>query len=494
MAIELQRFERLFINGEWVAPIDGEIVDTIDPATGRPWARVAFGGKKDVDLAVAAAKAAMRGPWAKLPGYERAALLRKVAEIVQKRAPELTVLESRDSGRIIREARAELSMHHQWYYWAASLADKIDGRTIPTESHIHAFTTRVPVGVVGAITPWNVPLMMAAWKVGPALAAGCALILKPAESTSITSLELANIMHEAGIPPGVFNVVPGYGTIAGAALVAHPDVAKISFTGEGRTAVEIIKAGAETLKRVTFELGGKSPHIIFDDAAVDQAINAATASAFVLCGQSCALGSRLLVQRSIYGRVAEEIARRAQAIRVGMPLDDQTQMGPQANESQLNKTLRYLQIGQDQGAKLLAGGHRITDGDLRHGFFVEPTVFGEVSNNMRIAREEIFGPVMSIIPFDTEEEAVVIANDTRYGLTAGLWTSDTGRAHRVASQIEAGTVWVNTYRYVRWSLPYGGFKMSGLGRENGIEVLDNFLETRTTIINFIGQFPDAYAH
>lgn len=489
----LARYPHLFIGGQWVAPSDGGMLQSIDPATGQPWAEVAYGGTADIDRAVNAARQALQGPWGKLPGWERAALLRRLADLYQAHAPELAILESRDSGRAIRDARLDVGAHHHWYQWYASLADKLSGRTIPMDDSVHAFTSRVPVGVVGAITPWNVPLMAATWKLAPALAAGCTVVLKPAEHTSVTALELARLIEQAGFPPGVVNVVPGYGHTAGAHLSGHPGVDKIAFTGEGATAKTILRTGADSLKRFSFELGGKAPHILFADADLEQALNAATASAWTLCGQSCALGSRVLVERSIYDRVVEAFAQRAAKVRVGMPLDDRTHMGPQAHEDQLRKTLSYIDLGRKEGAELVAGGRRIDHGVLRDGYFVEPTVFAQADNSMRIAREEIFGPVAALIPFSGEDEAVAIANDSPYGLTAGLWTGDAGRAHRVSARLQAGMVWVNTYRYIRWSTPYGGMKASGWGRENGLEALDNFLETRTTIISTTGRFPDAYA-
>ena len=490
----LVRYDHLYIGGEWIEPTDGGVMESIDPSTGKPWAVVAYGGKGDIDRAVQAAREAFEGPWSKVPGWERAAMLRRLAEIYQRRVPEMAVLESRDSGRAIRESKGDIGAHVNWYYWFASLADKNGGETIPMDDSVHAFTSKVPIGVVGAITPWNAPMLTTCWKIGAALAAGCTVVLKPAEQTPVTSLELAKMIEEAGFPPGVFNVVPGYGQGgAGERLVEHPDVDKISFTGEGSTAKAILRTGSDTLKRFTFELGGKAPHIIFSDANIDQALNAATGSAWALCGQSCALGSRVLVERPVYDQVVEAFRARAAKVRVGMPLDEATHMGPQASEEQLGKTLSYVGIGRDEGAELVTGGRRIETGNFRDGYFVEPTVFANASNTMRIAREEIFGPVATLIPFDGEEEAIALANDTNYGLTAGLWTENTGRAHRVSSKIRAGIVWVNTYRYIRWSTPYGGFKASGWGRENGTGALDPYLETRTTVVSTTAQFPDAYA-
>lgn len=487
------KFDKLFIGGEWVSPVDGGVRGSIDPSTGKPWGDVAFGGAADIDRAVAAARAAFEGPWRRLAGWERAGIIRRFADLYATQVEALAQIESRDNGRAIRESRGDIGLHSQYYHWFASLADKLHGRTIPMDDTIHGFTSRLPVGVVGTITPWNVPLMAAAWKLGPALAAGCTVVLKPAEQTPASSLALARLFEAAGFPPGVINVVPGDGPVAGAHLVAHPGVDKIAFTGEGATAKTILKTGAETLKRFSFELGGKAPHIIFADANVEQALNAATGSAWALCGQSCALGSRVLVERPIYERVVEEFRKRSARVRVGPQLDPATHMGPQAHDQQMEKTLSYIDIGKTEGAELVAGGNRIQTKELAGGYFIEPTVFAGVAPQMRIAQEEIFGPVAAIIPFDGEDEAVAIANGTPYGLTAGLWTNDTGRAHRTAARINAGMVWVNTYRYIRWSTPYGGFKASGWGRENGIEALDSYLETRTTIISTTGLFADPFA-
>jgi (Z)-2-((N-methylformamido)methylene)-5-hydroxybutyrolactone dehydrogenase len=489
----LRRYEHLYIGGEWVTPLDGVLIESIDPATGRPWAVVPMGGIKDVDRAVASARKAFQGPWRRMPGHERSALLRRFADLFRDAAPELAELEARDCGGVIRDLRVSIAAQAQYYQWFASLADKAQGRTIPIDDSMHVFTTMEPLGVIGAITPWNVPLFTTCVKIGPALAAGCPVILKPSEHTSVTALVLARLAHEAGFPPGVFNVVPGYGHTAGAHLVQHPDVSKITFTGEGGTARKMLRGGIDSLKRFSFELGGKAPHIIFADADIDQAINAATAMAWRNCGQSCALGSRVLVERPVYQQAVDMFRERAKAVRVGMPLDEASRMGPQANEVQLQKTLSYVEIGRGEGAELVTGGRRIETPELAAGFFVEPTVFAGVNNQMRIAREEIFGPVASMIPFNGEDEAISIANDTPYGLTAGLWTRDVGRALRVSQRIEAGMVWVNTYNATRWSAPYGGFKASGWDREMGIDALTPFLETRTTMISTTGQFPDLYA-
>lgn len=486
-------YNRLYIDGDWCAPQDGEQIESIDPSTGQAWTEVALGGEGDVDLAVAAARAAFEGPWRTMAGWERASLLRRLAELYRAEAPRLAEIETRDCGRAIRETRMDVGAHAQWYHWFASLADKSEGRTIPIDHSVHAFTTKVPLGVVGAVTPWNAPLLTACWKVGTALAAGCTVVLKPSEFTAATSFELARIAEAAGVPRGVINVVPGRGATAGARLVAHPGVDKISFTGSGATARQMLRDGADTMKRFTFELGGKAAHIIFADADLDAAINAATSSAWVHCGQACALGSRILVERPVYERVVEAFRERAGQVRVGMPLDDATHMGPHAHAQQLAKTLSYVDIGRAEGAELVAGGRRI-EGALAQGYFVQPTVFAGVSNAMRIAREEIFGPVAAIIPFDGEEEAIAIANDSDFGLTAGLWTRDVGRALRVSQRIEAGMVWVNAYRFIRWSTPYGGFKASGWGRENGTDALDAYQETRTTIVSTTGEFANPYAN
>lgn len=486
------RSEKLFIGGDWVDPVDGEIMPSIDPSVGRGWATAALGGEKDIDRAVEAAQEALRSSWSKWSVVERSNLLRRIAQLCTENVEELAACESRDNGMLLKDARASIGNLATWFNYFASLADTSTGRNIPIDSAVHAFTTKVPVGVVGAIVAWNTPLLNTAWKIGPALATGCTIVVKPAEQTPVSTMLLGKILEKAGVPAGVVNIVPGVGGTAGAHLVEHEGINKIAFTGEHRTAQDIMRRAASSMKRLSFECGGKAPHIIFDDARLDQALNAVTASGFALCGQSCALGSRILVQRSIYDRVVEELVARAGRVRVGLPCEAGSHMGPQAHEAQLKKTLSYLEVGQSEGARLAFGGKRI-GGDLADGYFVTPTVFADVSPKMRIAQEEIFGPVVGVIPFGDEDEAVEIANSTQYGLVAGAWTENLGRAHRMVQRIRAGVVWVNTYRYVRWSLPYGGIGISGLGRENGPDALDAYQETKTGVMSLTSAFADPYA-
>ncbi len=395
---------------------------------------------------------------------------------------EFAELESRDNGKPLRDTLGEVQRAVEWFTFFAGAADKIGGEELPIRPNSLAYTRREPVGVVGAILPWNSPILLYSWKLGPALAAGNAIVLKPAEQTPVSAMELAKLIGEAGFPPGVVNVAPGYGAVAGVGLAAHSGVNKISFTGSHATARKIMQAAAGNLKRLTFECGGKSPHIVFADADVERALVVATQSAFRSTGQSCSLGSRLFVQRPLYPEFVERIAERARRIRVGMPLDRSTHIGPQTSAEQLAKTQSYIALGEQEGARLVAGGRRPKGFD--RGYFIEPTVFAGVDNRSRLAQEEIFGPVLAVIPFDTEEEAITLANDVEYGLVAGLWTSDVSRAHRVAGALEAGLVTVNTFRTTHPMLPYGGYKMSGLGRENGMEAIHHYTELKTVVVDF----------
>ena len=471
----------LFIGGEWSAPHSGRVIASIDPSTEKVWAHVAEADETDVDRAVAAARTALRGPWAtKLTASQRGALLFKLAELVRRDARILATLESRDNGKPLRETQGEVQRAADWITFFAGAADKINGEQIPFRPDALAYTRREPVGVVGAILPWNSPISLYSWKLGPALAAGNTVVLKPAEQTPVSALALGKLIEEAGFPAGVVNIVPGFGPLAGEALVAHSGVDKISFTGEHHTAQEIMRGASVNLKRCSFECGGKSPHILFEDADLDKALIVATHGAFRSTGQSCSLGSRLFAQRSIYSEVVERMAERARRIRVGLPFDARTHIGPQSSAEQLAKTQRYIALGREQGARLVTGGAR--PAELERGYFIEPTVFADVDNRSRLAQEEVFGPVLAIIPFDTEEEVIAFANDVPYGLVAGLWTRDIGRGHRVAAKIDAGLVSINTYRPVHWMLPYGGYKLSGLGRENGLAALEEYTEIKTVVV------------
>jgi aldehyde dehydrogenase (NAD+) len=476
-------YDRLYIGGEWVAPHSARTIASIDPATETVWAEVAEADDTDIDKAVVAAKAAMAGPWRnKVTATQRGLLLYKLAELIRRDTAKLAELESRDNGKPLRDTISEVQRAIDWLTYFAGAADKIQGEQIPFKPDALAYTRREPVGVVGAILPWNSPILLYAWKIGPALAAGNAMVLKPAEQTPVTALEIAKLVQEAGFPAGVFNVVPGYGGTAGAALAKHTGVNKMSFTGSYATAQKIMALASVNLKRCTFECGGKSPHIIFADADLERAMTVAVHSAFRSTGQSCSLGSRLFVQRSIYEAFVENVAARSRRIRIGAPLDKKTHIGPQTSAEQLAKTESYIALGKQEGARLITGGGRPKG--FERGYYIEPTVFADVDNRSRLAQEEIFGPVLAAIPFDTEEEVLKLANDVNYGLVAGLWTSDVSRAHRVAGQLEAGLVTVNTFRSTHWMLPYGGYKLSGIGRENGLEALHAFTELKTIVVDF----------
>jgi (Z)-2-((N-methylformamido)methylene)-5-hydroxybutyrolactone dehydrogenase len=472
---------RLFIGGEWVPAHSGRVIRSIDPSTEDVWAEVAEADEHDVDAAVRAARTALRGPWAGYAPARRGALLLRLAELLRRDAAKLADIESRDNGKPVRDTRGEMLRAADWCTFFAGAADKIMGAQVPLGPDALAYTRREPVGVVGAILPWNSPISLSSWKLAPALAAGNTVVLKPAELTPVSALHLAKLVEEAGFPAGVVNVVPGFGEIAGAALAAHPGVDKISFTGEHRTAEKIMVAAARTLKRCTFECGGKSPYLVFADADLHRALTVAVHSAFRSTGQSCSLASRIFVQRAAYEEFAIELARRASRIRVGLPTDPRTHIGPHTSAEQLAKTMSYVDYGREAGFRLLCGGGRPAGFD--RGYFVEPTVFADVDNASRLAQEEVFGPVLSVLPFDTEDEVVEMANDVPYGLVGGLFTSDVGRAHRVAARLESGLVSVNTFRPIHPSLPYGGFKRSGIGRENGLAVLDEYTETKSVVVD-----------
>lgn len=474
-----------FINGAYVDPVQGEWFDSVDPYRGEAWARIPRGTAADVDRAVGAATAAMTdGPYAGMTPSQRGKLMRRLGDLVAKHADRLARIEVRDNGKLLSEMAGQMAYHPEWWYYFAGLADKVEGATIPIDKPDHfAFTTHEPVGVVGAITAWNSPLLFIAWKCAPAIAAGCAVVVKPSEFTSASTLEYAALVKEAGFPDGVFNVVAGLGAEAGAALVDHPEVAKITFTGSDRTGAMIYSQAAKHIKRVSLELGGKSPNIIFDDADLDAACAGAVSGIFAATGQTCIAGSRLLVQNSVKDEVSQRLVDMAKTAKIGDPMKPETNIGPVTTAPQYAKIREYIDIAQSEGAQLLYGGGTPEGAEITGGQFVEPTIFSNVLNNMRIAQEEVFGPVLSIIGFDGEDEAVEIGNDIAFGLAAGVWTQNIGRAVRMSKALKAGTVWINTYRAVSYMMPFGGVKRSGIGRESGVEAIREYLSTKSVWIN-----------
>ena len=473
------RQTRLLIDNQWVDPVEGGEFETYDPATGEVIAHVAAGTAADVDRAVKAARRALeKGPWARLDAAERGNLLYNLAELVEREAQSLAALEAWNAGKTIKDAIGDMQGVANTLRYYAGWADKIEGKTIPVRGSFLSYTLRQPVGVVGQIIPWNFPLLMLAWKWGPALACGNTLVMKPAEQTPLTALRMGELAIEAGFPPGVINLINGLGEVAGAALVAHPDVDKIAFTGHVDTAKIIQRQAAETLKRTTFELGGKSPNVIFADADMDDAVAGAFHAIYFHGGQCCTAGSRLFVEKKIHGEFVDRLVALASKRSIGDPLDPATEQGPQVSQEQMDKILHYVDLGQKQGAQLRTGGARRGES----GFFVEPTVFDNVKDDMAIARDEIFGPVVSVLPFSQVDEVVERANNTTYGLAAAVWTKDIDKAHLFAKRVKAGTVWVNCYHVVDTTTPFGGFKMSGQGRENGEAALEHYTEMKTVTV------------
>ena len=474
--------QALLIGSKWQDSVSGKTFPAINPATGETICQVAEGDKADVDLAVKAARKAFEsGPWSKMNASERGRLLDRLADLVEENKDELAALETLNNGKPLRDSlAADLPLTIKCYRYYAGWTDKIHGKTIPVEGNYFCYTRHEPVGVVGQIIPWNFPLLMQAWKWGPALAAGCTIILKPAEQTPLTALRVAELAQEAGFPDGVINVVPGYGPTAGAAISGHRDIDKVAFTGEYTTGQLIMEAAAKSnLKRVTLELGGKSPNIIFADADLDAAIEGAYFGLFFNQGQCCCAGSRLFVEEKVKDKVVDKLLQRAKAQKVGDPFDPATTQGPQVSQEQCDRIMHYIDAGKKEGAKLLTGGKRLGE----RGYFIEPTVFDNVKDDMKIAKEEIFGPVMNVLSFKNLEEVVERGNQTFYGLAAGVWTRDIGKAHNLAKSLRAGTVWINCYDVFDAAAPFGGFKMSGIGRELGEYALQNYSEVKTVYVN-----------
>lgn len=485
---------KMLVGGEWVDARSGKTFESINPYTGRVWATAPEADEEDVDRAVRAAREAFdEGPWGKMTGTERARLLRRFADLLAENAERIALVESTDNGKLLREMSGQLKALPEWYYYFAGAADKIQGETIPSDKpNFLVYTRREPAGVVGAILPWNSPLLLLTFKLAPALAAGCTFVMKTAEQTPASTLELGKLFEEAGFPPGVFNVVTGFGDPAGRALVRHPGVDKVAFTGSTETGKQIMKDAADHLAKVSLELGGKSPNIVFDDADMEAVVNGVVSGIFAATGQTCIAGSRLFVQERLHDELVERLSDKATSIKMGDPLKMETEMGPIAFKEQLEKVQGYIKSGQEEGAQLVCGGQRPDAAELRDGLFLEPTILTNVDNRMAVAREEIFGPVLSVIPAESEEEIVRQANDTPYGLAAGVWTKDIQRAHRVAHALKAGTVWVNSYRTISFNAPFGGYKESGIGRENGLESLKEYTQLKTVWIELSGQTRDPF--
>ena len=491
---EAVREYKMLVGGEWVDAYSGATFETINPYSGKVWATAPDAGTRDVERAVHAAREAFdSGPWGTMTGTQRARLIRRLAELIAQNAEAIALVESTDNGKLLREMNGQLKALPEYYHYFAGAADKIQGDTIPSDKpNFFVYTRREPVGVVGMVVPWNSPVLLLSWKLATALAAGCTVVAKPAEQTPASTLEFARLFEEAGFPPGVFNVVTGDGATAGRALVRHPGVDKVAFTGSTETGISVMKDAADHLARVSLELGGKSPNIVFEDADLEAAANGVVAGIFAATGQTCMAGSRLFVQERVHDELVDRLSDRAGTIKLGDPLDPDTEMGPVAFPEQLEKILDLIRSGREEGAELVFGGDRPGDGELSDGYFVEPTIFTGVRAEMEIAREEIFGPVLSVMPFADEQEVIARANDTRFGLAAGVWTNDVRRAHRVANALRAGTVWINAYRTVSFNTPFGGMKMSGFGRENGLDSIDGYTTVKAVWVELSGETRDPF--
>ena len=484
----------MYVGGEWVDAGSGDYFESDNPYLGEPWALIPRGTAADADRAVRAAHAAFTsGEWPRLTASRRGALLRRLGDLIIEKSAELAEIEVRDNGKLYAEMSAQCAYMAQWYHYYGGLADKIEGSVLPTDKpETFNYTRYEPLGVVVAIIPWNSPLLLMAWKLAPALAAGNTVVVKPSEFTSASALEFMKLVEAAGFPPGVVNVVTGFGADVGAPLIEHPLVRKVAFTGSDATGQRVYESAARGMKRVSMELGGKSPNIVFEDADLDNAIKGVISGIFAATGQTCIAGSRLLVQQSIHDQFLDKLVAFAKTAKMGNPMSKDTQIGPVTNKPQLEKILKYIDIARGEGAQAVLGGSRASRPECGNGWFVEPTIFSGVRNSMRIAQEEVFGPVLAVIPFTDDEEAIAIGNDVVYGLAAGVWTQNIRRALMMAEKLQAGTVWVNTYRAVSYLSPFGGYKRSGLGRESGQEMIKEYLQVKSVWISTATDVPNPF--
>lgn len=491
--MDLQTF-RNTVAGQEVESASGRWLASANPFTGQDWSRIPRCDGEDVERAVMAAHSAfVSGDWPRMTATARGKLLRRLADLIERDAAKLAALEVRDNGKLHAEMLGQVKYLPEYYHYFGGLADKVEGSVLPSDKpDMFTYTKHEPLGVVVCITPWNSPLLLLTWKLAAALAAGNTVVIKPSEFTSASTLAFAGLFREAGFPDGVVNTITGYGHEIGDALVQHPKVAKVAFTGGDATGARVYAGAAKSLKHVALELGGKSPNIIFEDAVLDDAVKGAISGIFAASGQTCIAGSRLLVQRSVYDEVTRRVVAFAGTARMGDPMQPDTQVGPITTTAQREKVLDYIRIAREEGARCVLGGKIPENPSLAEGWFVEPTIFADVSNDMRIAREEVFGPVLSIIPFEDDADAIRIANDTIYGLAAGVWTQDMRRAITMADAIQAGTVWVNTYRAVSFLAPFGGYKQSGIGRENGQEAIHEFMQTKCVWLSLSRDVPNPF--